>query len=254
MFTILQLIFFFLFTLPFQHSVSFRDSHSCSRVSILVISSSWGGYHYRCYIQLLGLLFSWYWVSLILYWNLVQFYAQGLYHLARTPCCCPHGILQSRRIWVCTPCLHHCFLFQSPIQWDCVLTPVQCSRHFMLQHVIVTSCCFPGINEHYSGLHISLADIFILRFGPSDWSPSSLHFAIQDIHCYSTILYSMHMPNQCSHLCLIRVNTEGMAAMLRIWLFRILSCIKMLKFIICDRYVVSPGMHKLPRPHCCKVG
>ena len=50
-------------------------------------SSSWGGYCYRCYTQSLGLLFSGFWVSLVLLWHLVHFCGQGTYCLARTPGC-----------------------------------------------------------------------------------------------------------------------------------------------------------------------
>ena len=66
---------FILFTFLSQWSVNFRDCLICNRVSFLVISSSWCGYHFECYTKLLSLLLSGFWVTFILYWSLVRFYA-----------------------------------------------------------------------------------------------------------------------------------------------------------------------------------
>ena len=63
MFTILQIIYSFHLSLPAWHQLKATVTVAAC-FSPFAISSSWYGYCYRCYTNLVGLLFSRFWVSL----------------------------------------------------------------------------------------------------------------------------------------------------------------------------------------------
>ena len=92
MFTILQLTYF-VFTIFFQHSFSFWDCLSCSRVKspCYFLFLNWLSLH------MLHLITGFFYFQASAFplscsGNCFRFYAQGLYHLARTPGCCIYAM------------------------------------------------------------------------------------------------------------------------------------------------------------------
>ena len=75
-----------LYSSPFFYiSSSIMEMVSVSSVTCsLSCSSSWCGFHYRCYAKLLGLSFSGFWITLITLQNIISIYALCSYRCTGT--------------------------------------------------------------------------------------------------------------------------------------------------------------------------